>query len=203
MLSSKSCHQSLVVKVLLSKSCRQSLIAKVLLPKSFAVQVKSSGGARKSIREVTSIMTSLLMFIKTSQNIQLQDPVSYSDLVCEAHNMHNIDVDIPDDSIADINYKTFSKFVRPVAQEANPKATGPQITSLVGSKWREFRELYGIDETPEVERLKAGSGTNESGSDADSKGVSCFDQFLFDFGQGTWLNIICLFYLHYFAPENQ
>merc|ERR1712096_72077 len=107
--------------------------------------------------------------------VPADDPVSYSDIVCEAHNLHNIDVDIPDDSIADINYKTFSKFVRPVAQEANPKATGPQITSLVGSKWREFRELYGIDESPEVERLKAGAA-NESGSDVDSKGGGAGDR---------------------------
>lgn len=101
--------------------------------------------------------------------------MSYSEVICEAHSLVNVDVDIPDEYIQDITYKHFNKLVRPLVEEANPKATGIQVTSLVGAKWREFRELYGIDgsgdtpEIPELDRIKG--STNESGSsDVDAKG---------------------------------
>ncbi|XP_057304729.1 chromodomain-helicase-DNA-binding protein 5-like isoform X2 [Hydractinia symbiolongicarpus] len=86
-----------------------------------------------------------------------EEPLTYSDHICQTHGLNNVDIEIPDECLSDINYKQFNKLVRPIVAEANPKVSGLHVTSLVGAKWREFKELYGINarsETPDVDRGK-------------------------------------------------
>jgi CHDNT (NUC034) domain. len=72
--------------------------------------------------------------------------------------------------LSNITYKQFNKIVRKSVNEANPDVSGLQVTSLVGAKWREFKELYGMDsrsDTPDLERLKSKavpSPSSEKGS---------------------------------------
>lgn len=71
--------------------------------------------------------------------------------------------------IGNITYKLFNKIVRKKVVESNPEASGLHVTSLVGAKWREFKELYGMDtrsDTPDLERLKNQVAASPS-SDAD------------------------------------
>ena len=86
------------------------------------------------------------------------------------HGLNNVDIEIPDEMLSNITYKAFNKIVRKRVSEANPDVSGLQVTSLVGAKWREFKELYGMDsrsDTPDLERLKnkaAPSPSSEKGS---------------------------------------
>lgn len=64
-------------------------------------------------------------------------------------------MNIPDELLSGITYKKFNKIVRVQVSEANPKISGLHVTALVGAKWREFKELYGMDaDTPDLERVK-------------------------------------------------
>ena len=71
--------------------------------------------------------------------------------------------------LGNITYKLFNKIVRKKFVESNPEASGLHVTSLVGAKWREFKELYGMDtrsDTPDLERLKSQAAASPS-SDVD------------------------------------
>ncbi|XP_065656316.1 chromodomain-helicase-DNA-binding protein 3 isoform X8 [Hydra vulgaris] len=95
--------------------------------------------------------------VKKSKLNQIDEAAKGSDWICTTHNLVNVDIDIPDELLSDMTYKQFNKHVRSKVQESNPKASGLHITSLVGAKWREFKELYGIEfrsDTPDIERLK-------------------------------------------------
>lgn len=73
------------------------------------------------------------------------------------HNLNNIDLEIPDELLSNVSYKQFNRHVRKKVIEANPDVSGLHVTSLVGAKWREFKELYGMDnrsDTPDIERVK-------------------------------------------------
>lgn len=99
----------------------------------------------------------------------IDENLTYSERICSTHNLINVDVNIPDEMLSEITYKQFNKIVRAQVNEANPKISGLHITALVGAKWREFKELYGMDvDTPDLERVK-NENVYSPQSDADVK----------------------------------
>lgn len=95
-------------------------------------------------------------------------------------------MNIPDELLSGITYKKFNKIVRVQVSEANPKISGLHVTALVGAKWREFKELYGMDaDTPDLERVKNENVYSPS-SETDNK-----DSFVWQFS----FSVFPLFYM--------
>lgn len=132
----------------------------------------SSYGRKKRKRGIDETNNEEIDDTKKLRTVEEQEQLNQSDLICQLHNLNNIDVEIPDELLGSINYKQFNKIARKKVTEVNPDVSGLHITSLVGAKWREFKELYGMDtrsDTPDIERLKNQAAQSPS-SDTDTKG---------------------------------